>query len=204
MSDALPLRLMSRAARVMQAERKKAELAAVSAAELCDRIAAGSEEAFEEFYDLYTRRVYALLFSLTGGDENLTRELHQLVFIRAARKFPRVESEGKLWSWLCAVGRHALVDHVRRNARRRQREEVCGEILVEVSSGEEAMLDRLEAALAELPPEERELLDEFYFAEASQEVMAERHGTTVKAIQSKLARLRLKLRSRLMGRSDQI
>lgn len=186
----------------MQAEGKKAELADDRAAELCERMAAGSEEAFHEFYDLYTRRVYAVLFSLTGGDENLTGELHQLVFIRAARKIPRVVSERKLWNWLCAVARHALVDHVRRNTRRRQREEICGEALVEVSSAEEAMLDRLDAALTELPPEERELVQQFYFGEESQERMAEQRGTTIKAIQAKLARLRLKLRSRLMRKGD--
>ena len=204
MSDALPIKLMCQVETGMEAQVKGVRVAELSIADLSARIANGSEEAFEEFYSLYTRRVYALLFSLTGGDGHLTRELHQVVFIRAARRFPRVESEGKLWSWLCAVARHALLDHLKRNSRRSQREQICCGVVSEVSTAETAMLARLEAALEELPAEERELLDQFYFAEESQEMIAEKRGTTIKAIQSKLARVRLKLRSRLMGRSDQV
>ncbi len=205
MSNALPLKLISQAGNLMEAHGKPKGFADLSAAELSVRIAAGSDEAFDRFYHLYTRRVYALLFSLTGGDEHLTRDLHQLVFIRAARRFPRFESEAKLWNWLSAVARHALLDHLRQSYRRNQREQIsAAPPLDEPSQAQETMLARLEAALAELPSGDRDLLNQFYFAHESQDAIAERLGTTSKAIQSKLARLRLKLRSHLLRNADRL
>jgi RNA polymerase sigma-70 factor, ECF subfamily len=172
-----------------------ARFAALEVAELSREILAGNSAAFEEFYHRYAPRVYGLLMVLTNANVEVSRDLLQMVMLRAARKFRPASSGEALWSWLATVSRNVLIDHVRSEDRRRRREEsalfeskpACPELSEDLSVA-------LEEALVELPPEDQALIRDFYFREQPQAAIAESQHSTIKAVQCRLARIRRHLK----------
>ena len=174
-----------------------------SMAELSDAIFAGDAIAFEEFYRRYAPRVYGLLMVLTNARHDLASDLLQTVMLRAARKFQRTVSEEAGWAWLATIARNAVVDHIRTETRRRGREETSAEIvrlerLAEAAGPSAQMIAALEAAIRELAPEQRSLIRQFYFEAVPQIAIAQSNNTTVKAVQSRLARIRQQLKRTLI------
>ncbi len=158
---------------------------------------AGSQAAFTRFYDLVYDRLYRMLLAQTKGDEDLARELVQAVMIRTARHIHRFENERVLWSWLRQVARSCHVDWLRKKGREPQflSLEICAESKTEqpIDEGEE-LLNALESSLSLLDPDEREVLRLAYFEGVTHQSMAERLQTSAKAIESRLGRIRQKLR----------
>lgn len=158
---------------------------------------AGSHAAFTRFYDLVYDRLYRMLLAQTKGDEDLARELVQAVMIRTARHIHRFENERVLWSWLRQVARSCHVDWLRKKGREPQflSLEICAESKTEqpIDEGEE-LLNALESSLSQLDPDEREVLRLAYFEGVTHQSMAERLQTSAKAIESRLGRIRQKLR----------
>jgi RNA polymerase sigma-70 factor (ECF subfamily) len=158
----------------------------------------GEPEAFSRFYDLYSFRLYKFLLVLARGDEGQAREVCQVVFIKLAKRFEEFDEEGKLWAWLCTVAKNTFID----DCRARQR----GQRFVPLEEGF-AQLDGdspsqfrelLRDALTCLTPEERELLQAAYVDERPLRELAGAPDQTCKAVQSRLARLRRKLKEQLL------
>ena len=172
------------------------QTASIDIRSLTRAIVKGDEAAFGEFYERFSGRLYGLLLFLTSGREEIAREILQITMIKVARKFRMFEHEAALWAWLSQVGRNALVDYAREQSRRPN--PVSIDLLT--SSGtppaaaEEELLEWLECGLNELDEEERVLVESIYFQRRRQRDLADESGTTHKAIESKLARIRSKLR----------
>ena len=165
---------------------------------LAAAIARGNEAAFRELYDRYRERLFRFALVLGRGDELLAQETVQSVFVTAAAKLRRVESEEHLWNWLARVARQQLA----KTWRQRQRDStIIG--VAELSQCAEArepdsvLEEYLDAALLALGTEDRQLIEWFYFDGLSQKEIAERLSATPKAISSRLERARAKLRSLL-------
>jgi RNA polymerase sigma factor (sigma-70 family) len=62
------------------------------------------------------------------------------------------------------------------------------------------LLDRLRACLGRLAEDERRLIEGKYFEKKSVKTLAEEEKTTPKAVESRLGRIRAKLRDHLMER----
>lgn len=155
----------------------------------------GNEEAFGRFYDQYHGRVYGLLLVLVSGREDLARELHQQAMIKVARKFRAFDSEPQLWAWLSEVARNVFRDYLRAESRRLKRNRSACADGENLSQTAEHLLEWLDEALNELDKEERLLIDAAYFENRSQAEIAGANGQTVKAVESKLARTRAKIRA---------
>lgn len=169
---------------------------ALEISSLSRAIVDGSEEAFGRFYDQYHGRVYGLLLVLTSGREEVARELHQQVMIKVARKFRAFDSEPQLWAWLSEVARNVFRDYLRSESRRLKRD-LCANVGAEENLNQTAehLVEWLEEALKELDSEERLLIDAAYFENQPQAEIARANGQTVKAVESKLARTRAKIRA---------
>lgn len=135
---------------------------------------------------------------MTRADEHLARDLHQIALIRASQKLPELDSDAQIWCWLVQVARHAYLDHVRREVRRTGREERSGPSDAAGEDTTEQLALELEQALGVLEPDERQLVNDFYFAGQPQDRLAEQAESTVKAIQGRLARIRRKLRTAIL------
>ncbi len=178
------------------------EIASIDIQSLIRAIVKGDEAAFGEFYQRFSGRLYGLLLFLTSGREEIAREILQITMIKIARKFRVFEQEAALWAWLSQIARNALVDFMREQARlpKPVSIELLRSSLKAPESAEAELLEWLECGLNELDEEERVLVESIYFQRRRQRDLAGQSGTTQKAIESKLARIRAKLRQSVLQR----
>jgi RNA polymerase sigma-70 factor (ECF subfamily) len=162
---------------------------------LAASVARGDEAAFRELYDRYHERLFRLVIVLDHGDESLAHDVVQSAMLTAAAKLKSVENEKHLWHWLARVARQDLAKQWR--ARKRE------PALVDLEEGSDwpgagepdSLLEQsLDAALLALDPEDRQVVEWFYFDGLRQSEIAERLHTTPKAVSSRLERSRAKLR----------
>ena len=171
---------------------------------LTARMASGEEAAFSEFHGLYSDRLFRFLLVVTRGSEDLARELCQTTMVKVVRSVREFEDEEHLWNWLTKIGRNCFIDALRK---RKTAPQTVSLTEVDFQGGSENEIDfqgeledALKKSLDDLEEGDRRLIDEFYFEERSQKAIAEEHQTSSKAIESKLARIRQKLRTTLMTR----
>jgi RNA polymerase sigma factor (sigma-70 family) len=200
---AYPLRVVN-VPSIGRAENLQGITMASDTTRLTRAIVAGDEAAFSEFYDRYSGRLYGFLVVLTSWQEDVAHEVHQIVMVKVARKFKVIATEAELWAWLAQVARNALVDHVRKHARRREcaldsAAADCQE--TQPAAAEQNLIEQLEEGLQCLDAEERSLLEAVYFDKRAHKDVAGESGVTVKAIDSKLGRIRAKLRAFIMRRT---
>jgi RNA polymerase sigma-70 factor, ECF subfamily len=160
----------------------------------------GDADAFSTLYDLFSFRLYKYLLVLAHGDENDAREVCQAVFIKLAKRCDAFDDERRFWAWLCVVARNAFVDHCR--ARRCREQFVSLEALVveagDSSPPEHRLREAVREALAALSAEERELLQAAYVDNRPLRDLAQETSQTYKAVESRLGRLRQKLKEQLL------
>ena len=165
---------------------------------LAAAIARGDEAAFRELYERYHERLFRLALVLGHGDAMLADEMVQSVFVTAAAGLRRVESEEHLWNWLARVARQQFAKTWRH---RRKESEVTG--LADLPDRavphepDSVLEEKLDAALRAMEPEERELIEWFYFDGLSHKEIATRLSVTPKAVSSRLERARARLRASL-------
>ncbi|MGD0411445.1 MAG: sigma-70 family RNA polymerase sigma factor [Verrucomicrobiota bacterium] len=160
----------------------------------------GDEAAFARFYDLYGFRLYRFLLVLARGDENTAREVCQAAMTKLAKRFPVFDDERMLWAWLCALAKNSFIDHWRAQ-RRRDRFVSLEEMPASMAGAENStcqLSEILREALAALQPEERELMLAAYMDGRPLQELADASGLTYKAVESRLARLRQKLKEQLL------
>ena len=168
---------------------------------LAAAVARGDEAAFREFYERYHGRLLRFALVLGRGDETLAHDTVQSVFVTAAAKLRRAESEEHLWNWLARVARQQLA----KSRRRRQRDPLVVALpdLPEPPAAAEpdsVLEEQLDAAMSEMETEEQQLVEWFYFDRLSHKEIAERLGATPKSVSSRLERTRAKLRSLIARR----
>ncbi len=160
----------------------------------------GDADAFSCFYDLYSFRLYKFLLVLARGDENEAREVCQAVFIKLARRCDVFGDERRLWAWLCVLAKNTFLDQCR--ARQRLNRFVSLDQLSSEPNGrissEHRLGEILHEALAALPPDERELIQAAYVDKRPLRELAAEAGQTYKAVESRLGRLRQKLKEQLL------
>jgi RNA polymerase sigma-70 factor, ECF subfamily len=131
---------------------------------LMARFQAGDASAFEILVRRHRTPVFSFLARLTG-DRARAEDLCQETFLKAIRASPGWAPRARFQTWLYAIARNQAVDEARRQAFRRA-EPLDGAPEAAAASGgptpergaESALLrPKLEAALAALPEEQREV-----------------------------------------------
>ena len=166
------------------------------------QMCAGSNAAYREFYETYFDRLYHHLLAATRGQEDLTRELIQALLLRVVRYIEPFEEERRLWAWLRQLARSVHIDHLRRLSCRP--EGAALELLDDLApappsdDAELEILQALDASLGELDPAELQALHRAYFDKLPRDQIAALDHTTRKAVESRLARIRHKLRKLIL------
>jgi RNA polymerase sigma-70 factor (ECF subfamily) len=196
-TTSMPLLIREQTTTVEASSGQLAPAADAEARALAAAIARGDEAAFRTLYDRYHQRLFRLALVLGRGDESLAQDMVQSVFVTAAKKLRRADSEEHLWNWLARVARQNFA-----KAWRKQKHDpamATVDALTEdwpASAEPDSFLEEvLDDALKLLDPDDRQLIQIFYFDRLSQKEIAEQFGTTPKAISSRLERAREKLRS---------
>jgi RNA polymerase sigma factor (sigma-70 family) len=165
----------------------------------------GDEAAFQVLYEHYCDRLYRYLLVVTSGNEDLSRELMQTTMTKAVRAMKPIADERSFWSWLSRIARNAFLDACRKSRRQPRLVPLSTSELEAIdppaSANEDTpLLQALDICLSALEPGERQLIGAFFFAHDSQQTIAQREHTTPKAVESRLARIRRKLRENILRR----
>lgn len=168
-------------------------------------MAHGDEAAFRIFYDAYFDRLLRYLLVVTGGNEETAREALQLALVRVVRHVKPFEAEEKFWSWLTVLARSALADETRKRRRyfafleKFTRHQETGPVAPDNGEADDQLRTLLERNLTALPADERQLVQQKYLLHQSVREIADGLQTTEKAVESRLSRVRRKLKDAVLA-----
>ena len=114
--------------------------------ELVQRMLAGDERAFTRFFDGYFPRVYRFALPRLNNDADATAEVVQATLIKAMRKLKDFRGDASLFTWVCQICRHEVVDYLRSEGRRTSRV-----VLIEDSADVRAAVDAIAGPELEEP-----------------------------------------------------
>lgn len=163
--------------------------------DLIERLRRGDEEAFRGLFHRYAPSAKALAQRVVR-QSHLAEEIVQEAFMAVWKDPAAYDGErGSVKSWLMGMVHHRAVDLVRREeAHRRRAEAAIPQALEEQADHADEVLDQLglpeerrivRAALADLPTEQREVLELMYFEGLSQSQIAETAGIPLGTVKSR-------------------
>jgi RNA polymerase sigma-70 factor (ECF subfamily) len=171
------------------------------------RVGAGDDRAFRELFARYAGVAHALAFRLVRQAQ-VAEEIVQEAFLAMWRSPERYDrTRGSVRAWLMGTVHHRAVDAVRREqAQRRRADQAAGlgrivaedptdELLSAIDLPRERRLVR--KALAELPDEQRDVIQQMYFDGMSQSQIAERTGLPLGTVKSRTLLAMRRLRTHL-------
>jgi RNA polymerase sigma-70 factor (ECF subfamily) len=168
-------------------------------------MAGGDETAYRIFYEAYFDRLLRYLLVVTGGKEEAAREALQLTLVRVVRHVKKFDAEEKFWCWLTVLARSALADESRKRRRyfafleKFTRHQEIGLVPMNDGEADEQLHALLEEQLNALQDDERQLVEQKYILHLSVRVIAGEQQTTEKAVESKLSRVRRKLKDAVVA-----
>lgn len=178
-------------------------------AALVTRIAAGDPEALGQLYERYGRVVFGVLYRLLGAPEpaeEVTQDAFHAVWRRAGSYR---EDRGAVRTWLLAIARNAAIDWRRTKGKRIEREAAIDEAaeLVEETRVDDRVIaglraERVREAVAALPDEQRTVLSLAFWSGLSQTEIAERTGTPLGTVKSRVRLGMNRLRDRLQQEAE--
>ena len=191
-------------ARLTQAPvQSKETVDAVAFADLVERVAAHADrQAFSRLFAYYAPRVKGYLLRL-GLEAAQAEELSQEVMVAVWRKAATFDRrQASVTTWIFRIARNRRID-VFRHERRAQLDahdpafqppaEAAPDAVAEAGE-REAQVRR---AMAELPPEQRELVREAFYEDLSHSQIAEKTGMPLGTVKSRLRLAMAKLKLRL-------
>lgn len=177
--------------------------------ELFARLREGDEDAFRGLFDRYAPTAKALALRVVR-QAHLAEEIVQEAFMAVWKNPDGYDADrGSVRSWLMGTVHHRAVDLVRREEayRRRTEEAIPGayedqadhadEVVEAIGLPEERRIVR--AALAELPEEQRRVLELMYFDGKSQTQIAEATGLPLGTVKSRALLGMRRMRGALEG-----
>jgi RNA polymerase sigma-70 factor (ECF subfamily) len=90
---------------------------AAGADRLIRRACRRDPEALDKLVDVYSARVFGLLYRLTGSRDT-AEDLLQETFLRVVRTIPTYQHDGRFEAWLFRIAANLARDHTRRIRRR--------------------------------------------------------------------------------------
>ncbi len=154
------------------------------------------EQAWRDLHALYFARLKSQAMA-RGVPEGDAAEVVQRVYLRVLRHAKVFATEDALAAWLGCLTRCEAIDFTRRSKRRSWMGERFQHWQEAGRPGQEIDGEALESAMLALAEEDRRLVSRHYLDGWSQEELAVEQQTSVKAVESKLARLRRRLRKHL-------
>jgi RNA polymerase sigma-70 factor (ECF subfamily) len=163
-----------------------------------DRLTDGLVTADDEvllIYDRTAAELYRYASRLTGGDRQQTQDLVQDTYVHLIQRVRdgRVDPEQIEIGWLVQSCRQRYLEQVRRQRRRRTREQRAGSLRI-TTTDDMAVGDDATAALAALMPEHRTVLVLRYVDDLPVADIARIIGRSIRATESLLVRARAALR----------
>ncbi len=157
------------------------------------RVAEHELDALDELYERYKTMAYSIAYRITN-DASLAEDVVQDAFLGAWRNAARyVEGRGSVKTWLLSIVHHRAIDAIRRRkptTELPEHEEApppafrLPDVWAEVSANLDA--DAVRRALASLSDVQREAIEMAYFGGLTQTEVAERTGTPLGTVKSRM------------------
>lgn len=157
------------------------------------RISGGELAALEDLYDRYKTMAYSIAYRITN-DATLAEDVVQDAFLGAWRNAARyVVGRGSVKTWLLAIVHHRAIDAIRRRRPTTELPEIDAalpealtlpDVWAEVSANLDSVIVR--EALVALSDVQREALELAYFGGLTQQEIAERTGTPLGTVKSRM------------------
>ncbi len=176
--------------------------------ELMQRLLHKDKRAFEAIFDRYGDLVYSTSLRVLR-DAHLAQDVSQEIFVRLWRKPESYMAErGRFLTWLISVTRNRAVDEIRSRGRRlrhetaspeeQEREFPAGEANDPALNAQLADQARtVRAALTELPPEQRQVIELAYFGGLTQQEISDRLDQPLGTVKTRIRLGMQKLRAAL-------
>ena len=142
---------------------------------------------------------------VTHGNEDAAHEALQAAFVRVVRHVKVFDDEARFWNWLTMLARSAFTDQHRKRSRylalldRFTDHTRIEAAMAENGEADAQLLAMLELTVRSLPQEERELVERKYLGRESVRDIAETFQTSEKAVESRLSRVRQKLKEAMLA-----
>jgi RNA polymerase sigma-70 factor, ECF subfamily len=181
---------------------------------LLARVAAGDSRALETLYDRYSRIVYSTALRMLGAAD-LAEEVVQETFWRVWRRSGTFQpGRGQVSSWILGIAHNLAIDELRRQRARptpvydEEDRPVLRDIedhRIDVAGAaiEEEQRRLINAALAQIPAEQREAIELAYFAGLSQSEIAMRLKNPLGTVKTRIRLGLQKLRDVLASQGYQ-
>lgn len=180
------------------------------------RIVERDEEAFRVLVERHQDRIFGLVARMMGGPGPEAEEVAQDVFLRVWRSAATYRPEGRFVTWLMTVTRNQIFTRI---GQRKRRREIDGGEPVDTETGEsllESLPDRsgrlpaemlslkelekaVEAACAELPPNQRLVVHLRQYEGMEFEEIGKATGMSLTAVKALMFRARESLKKKLSG-----
>jgi len=157
------------------------------------RVSGGELAALEDLYDRYKTMAYSIAYRITN-DPTLAEDVVQDAFLGAWRNAARyAEGRGSVKTWLLSIVHHRAIDAIRRRRPTTELPEIDAglpealtlpDIWAEVSASLDSVTVR--EALVALSDVQRETLELAYFGGLTQQEIAERTGTPLGTVKSRM------------------
>jgi RNA polymerase sigma-70 factor (ECF subfamily) len=152
----------------------------------------GDAACWERLYVTYRRDAWRILARMLGPGDEL-EDLVQRVFIKVYRSLDRFEGRSRFTTWLYRICVHVAMDHLRRRQRRREvSDPQAAAALADDRADPGAALARREAAaelqagLARLKPDKRQVLVLHDLMEVDTEEIARSLGIPAATVRTRL------------------
>lgn len=175
--------------------------------ELLKAVAHKDEAALARLYDRYRLILFGLIVRIIKNREE-AEDVLQEVFLQVWKRATDFdEQRGRVFTWLVTLARSRAIDRLRNLAARervaiagtREAAEEVSDAVADVFLSEQRRL--VNAALAQLPEEQKHLLMLAYFDGLTQSEIAARTGVPLGTVKTRMRTGLIKLRDLLAGKS---
>jgi len=155
---------------------------------------AGDEAALSTLYDRYSTMLFGMLMRILR-DQQAAEEVLQDMFLQLWRNAAQFDAKrGSLPAWLMVIGRNRAISRLRGRRDREVLEEEEGDYANTFASGQNiedeavrAELARnISAALEQLPAEQKQAVELAYFEGMTQSEIANRTGTPLGTVKTRV------------------
>ncbi|WP_293669860.1 RNA polymerase sigma factor [uncultured Parabacteroides sp.] len=153
----------------------------------------GDREAFNRLVETYQSPVRRFFFNLTGGDEELSKDLAQDTFVKAWLNIGSFRSISTFSTWLYRIAYNTFYDYIRSRKLSAELDvETLGDVLPAGSQDKDLGIDFTRALLL-LRADERTVVLLFYMEDKSVETIAGIMSIPLGTVKSHLSRGKKKL-----------
>ena len=161
---------------------------------LIERMMAGDENALSMAYDRYSGMLYGMLLRILK-DAQAAEEVLQDLFLQLWRSADQFDANrGSLPAWLMVIGRNRAISRLRVRPTREILEESDGHYAntlaaadnIEGEAARHQLMERMRAAMAQLPQEQRQAIELAYFEEMTQSEIAARTGSPLGTVKTRV------------------